>query len=221
MTKRIQTKKLFLILVFIVGVVCLVAAGLGLRDYLRTIRQGESMPDTKILSASVDNPDEKNPGDVSNKYKVPADQPRVIDIPSLDASGYVQRVGINHKNVMIAPNNIFFAGWYTGSVAPGEKGVSIIDGHVRGKYSDGIFRHLTRLKKDDAIRIQMGDNTWREFIVEETNIYSAEDATEALFKDDPNIERELHLITCDGIFDKRTQTYDKRLIVTASLENNL
>lgn len=200
---------------------CLAADGLGLRDYLRTVRQGESMPDTKILSTTVDSPDEKNPGGISDKYKVPADQPRVINIPHLNTSGYVQRVGIDHKNAMVAPNNIFFAGWYTGSVAPGEKGVSIIDGHVRGKYSDGIFRHLTKLRKDDTIRIQMGDTTWREFTVTEANIYPVENSAKALFKDDPDIERELRLITCDGIFDKRTQTYSKRLIVTASLKHNL
>lgn len=154
---------------------------------------------------------------MSDEYKVPAGQPRVISLPSLGVEAYVQRVGIDKDNVMVAPNNIFYAGWYTGSITPGEIGVSIIDGHAGGRYENGIFKHLAKIKKGDTIRIQMGDGTWREFKTISTDIYPAKDSAKALFIDDPTIERELHLITCDGAFDDRTQTYDKRLIVKLGL----
>lgn len=194
-------------------------ASFGLWDYLRHTGDEKSTPGTEIISATIDKPSEKNPGKVTEDYKVPNDQPRVIDIPSLGVNAYVQRVGIDQHNTMVAPTSIFFAGWYVGSVPPGEKGVSIIDGHSTGQYEDGIFRHLTNLVKGDTIRIEMGDSSWREFIVNSTNTYSVEESSKALFIDEPSIDRELHLITCDGIFDKNTQTYDKRLIVTAGLKN--
>lgn len=216
MIKSKRARKSLLVATFIIGLACLGAAGFGLWDYLHVKGQGKSVPDTEILSKTVDNPGEKNPGKVSDDYKVPADQPRVIDIPGLGVTAYVQRVGIDQHNVMVAPDSIFFAGWYVGSIAPGEKGVSIIDGHVSGKYEDGIFRHLTNLKSGDVIRVQMGDNTWREFVVASKNTYPVDDSAKALFADDPSIERELHLITCDGVFNSHTQEYDKRLIVTAS-----
>lgn len=215
-TKRIRNRKALLFVLLIVGVACLVICGFGVWDYLRTTNEGESMPTTEILSASGSTPSEKNPGDVSDDYKVPPDQPRVLAIPSLNVTAYVQRVGIDQDNVMVAPDNIFFAGWYTGSVAPGEEGVSIIDGHVTGKYQDGIFHSLSELEDGNTIRVQMGDTTWREFTVTSKQLYSVEDSAEPLFAE-PTATRELRLITCGGVFDKNTQTYDKRLIVTASL----
>lgn len=200
-----------------VGLLCLLLAAIGFADYWRATGQDTSMPSTEIISVTADEPSEKNPGKVSDEYKVPADQPRVIALPSPGVEAYVQRVGIDQNNVMVAPNNIFFAGWYTGSVAPGEKGVSIINGHAGGRYENGIFRHLVNIKKGDVVRVQMGDSTWREFETVSKDIYSVEVSSKALFVDDPAIEHELHLITCDGVFNDRTQTYDKRLIVKLSL----
>lgn len=217
MAKAIRIyRKPLLLAVLVAGIACLAVAAFGLADYWRTTGKDEAMPGTEIVSRTV-NPSEKNPGKVSDEYVVPADQPRVISIPSLDVEAYIQRVGIDQNNVMVAPNNIFYAGWYVGSVAPGEKGVSIIDGHAGGRYENGVFRRLVSLKNGDAVRVQMGDRTWREFVVESTGIHSVEESSMVLFADDPNIERELHLITCDGVFDDRTQTYDKRLIAKLSL----
>lgn len=64
----------------------------------------------------------------------------------------------------------------------------------------------------------MGDLSWRQFKVISTSTYPVEDAAAALFKDDPSVSHELHLITCDGAFDDNTQTYDKRTIVVAGLD---
>lgn len=179
------------------------------------------MPTTEILNVTTDKPSEKNPGAVTDEYKVPADQPRAIAINSLGIEAYVQRVGIDINKNMVAPNNIYFAGWYVGSVAPGEKGVSIINGHDGGRYADGVFKHLVNVKSDDIITVQMGDNSWREFVVRSVDTYPVEASARALFADDSHIDRELHLITCDGVFDDRTQTYDRRLIVTAELKSGM
>lgn len=212
-------QKLLTLLVFVTGILCLAVAYIGLSDYWRSTGVGDSMPGTTIVSASDERPSEKDPGRVNENYSVPAGQPRAIAISSLGIEAYIQRVGIDRNNVMVAPNNIFFAGWYVGSVAPGEKGISIIDGHAGGRYENGVFRQLGSLQVGDSVSIQMGDKTWREFIVDSTDIYSVEDSARALFVDNPNIERELHLITCDGVFNDSTQTYDKRLIVTLSLDS--
>jgi LPXTG-site transpeptidase (sortase) family protein len=216
--KKISSRRFLVVALLIIGIVCIVAAGLGLRDYLSTTKQGKTIPDTEILSRTIAAPAEKDPGPVTDDYQVPAEQPRVIDIPNLGVSAYVERVGMDPQNVMVAPDSIFFAGWYVGSVIPGEKGVSIIDGHVSGKYEDGIFRRLSSLKAGDTIRIGMGDKSWREFTVISSNSYSVEEAAKAMLADDPDIEKELHLITCDGVFNDDTQTYNQRLIVKAGLK---
>ncbi len=200
----------------IIGAACVVLAGLGMWDYLRS--QGDDkadMPTREILTRTEAEPSEKHPGAVKDEYTVPVSQPRAIAIPKLGIDAYVQPVGVDEKNQMVAPNNIHFTAWYTGSVAPGEAGLSIINGHAGGRYEQGVFRFITKLTKNDVFKVQMGDKSWREFSVTATGSYSTSQATKELFRDDPAIEQELHLITCDGKFDDAAQTYEKRFIVVA------
>lgn len=215
---RYMRRRLPLIIAAIVGLACLTFLGFWLVDYLRVTTEGPTSPTNETLSRSVDQPSEK-PVTVNDDYLVPDDQPRVIEIPSINAKGYVQRVGVDADKVMVSPNNIAFTGWYVGSVAPGEKGVSIINGHAGGRYVDGIFKQLNRLTQGDEFRIQMGDASWRTFEVVSVKAFSVAEAQAPLYHDDPAIENELHLITCDGAFDDRTQTYDQRLIVVAKRIN--
>jgi sortase (surface protein transpeptidase) len=218
-SRRSSTRFILLSTLISIGVGCLVVASLGVWDYIHTTSPGSSAPSTETLTKTTETPDEKNPGPVAEEYSVPNDQPRAIRIPTLNIDAYVQRVGVDAaSNRMVAPDNIYFTGWYVGSVAPGEAGVSIINGHAGGRYEQGVFRRIVGLKTDDSISVQMGDHRWREFKVKSATSYSTADAAATLFADDPSIERELHLITCDGVFDERSRTYDKRFIVTASLQ---
>lgn len=197
------------------GAAFVVLAGFGVWDYLRSQDDKADMPTREILTRTEAEPSEKHPGAVKDEYTVPADHPRAIAIPKLGIEAYVQPVGVDENNQMVAPDNIHFTAWYTGSVAPGEAGLSIINGHAGGRYEQGVFRSITKLIKDDVFRVQMGDKSWREFKVVTTGSYPTSEATKVLFKDDPTIERELHLITCDGKFDDAAQTYEKRFIVIA------
>lgn len=199
----------------VTGAACVVLAGFSVWDYLRSQGGEADMPTSQILTKSVAEPSEKDPGPVKNEYNVPSNQPRAVAIAKLGIDAYVQPAGVDANNQMVAPDNIHFTAWYTGSVSPGETGVSIINGHAGGRYENGVFRFIAKLQKSDEISVQMGDKSWREFRVVSTGAYSTAAAATALFKDDPTIERELHLITCDGKFDDKTQTYDKRFIVVA------
>src|SRR4051812_44501719 len=61
-----------------------------------------------------------------------ADEPSYISLPTIQAAGYVQKMGIDQHGQVAAPNNVNLAGWYIHSLKPGEAGLSIIDGHVDG-----------------------------------------------------------------------------------------
>lgn len=119
--------------------------------------------------------------------------------------------------MMAVPTNIFFAGWYVNGASPGELGVSIINGHAGGRYEQGVFHEIKSLRVDDVINIQAGDLSWKAFSVRSIETYDVQEAAVPLYADDPLISEELHLITCDGVFDDATQTYDKRVIVVAAL----
>ena len=198
----------------VVGLCLLVAGGLGVYDYIHRTQTGVIVPDAQKVITTTQDPSEKKPT-ITNDYTVAANQPRLIQIPTINVKAYVQKVGITNTGAMATPNNIYFTGWYTNSVAPGEKGVSIINGHVGGRYNQGIFVDLKSLKPNDDINVQMGDLTWRNFKVVTTESYTLDATASVLFQDDPKIDRELHLITCDGVFDSVSRSYDKRVVVIA------
>ena len=200
--------------VVVIGVALVIVGGLWAVDYFRLTRVGEDYPPNATVAASSV-VSEKRPDMQKDDYSVAASQPRKIGIPAINVEAYIQRVGVTPSNDMATPNNLFFAGWYNESPSPGSKGVSIINGHAGGRYTDGIFRHLNSLNVGSPFRIQMGDLSWRNFEVTSIASYSVKDAADVLYRDDRNIEKEVHLITCDGIFDDATKTYDKRVVVVA------
>lgn len=210
--KRHWSRVAFIVLIMTIAAL-LTIGGLWLYDYLKTTASGDDMPSSEtVLTSTVVS--EKEPT-ITEEYTVPAGQPRLISIESLNVEAYVQRVGVTPDNEMAAPNNLFFAGWYVNGAVPGEKGVSIINGHAGGRYRDGVFHRLNELRGGETIRVQMGDKTWRVFEVERVDSYSLDEASTALYEADSSIREALHLITCDGVFDDKTQTYDRRVIVVA------
>ena len=170
----------------------------------------------ETITTDTREPSEKKP-DQAVDFQVAADQPKLITIDSINVSGYLQRVGLNTNKTIAVPNNIHYAGWYVDSVLPGQKGLSIIDGHVSGRYSDGVFKQLYRLRKSDIVTIEYGDGSRKKFEVLNVTTKPEAEAAEALFTQEPNVDYQLNLITCGGNFNSNTQTYDDRVIVSTKL----
>lgn len=171
---------------------------------------------TETITQSTDRPSEAavSPSDFVN---VPADQPREIQLPTINSSGFIQKVGLDQNNAVAVPSNIHIAGWFINSVKPGDEGLSIIDGHVAGWYADGIFKKIGSLKTGDEFTVTYGDNSMRNFKVVEVKTISVEEASNYLFQKDSQIISQLNLITCGGRFDRDTNQYDSRVIVKSEL----
>jgi sortase (surface protein transpeptidase) len=87
---------------------------------------------------------------------------------------------------------------------------------VRAKRRSGIVWGIGAvLVAGDSVRVQMGDLSWRTYEVVSVTTYDVLNAKEPLFRRETQRDSELHLITCDGAFDDRTQFYDRRTIVVA------
>jgi LPXTG-site transpeptidase (sortase) family protein len=210
--QRRRDKVLLLVLVA-------VAAGLlviGLKDLnerrIATTKDSPAPIAGQIVTNDVVTPDETKP---KESYDVPADQPRRIVLGSIGAEGYIQQVSTNDKNTISVPTNVHFAGWYTGSVKPGKSGLSIIDGHVSGVYSDGIFKNLAEIKAGDQFSVEYGDLTTKKFEVVDTIILPETESAALLFEKQEGIDKQLNLITCGGKFNKGTQTYDDRVVIVS------
>lgn len=175
--------------------------------------------ETEVLTHSTDTPDEKKPSE-EFKWRGSPNDPKYIKLPSIGAEGYIQNVGIDQNKEVAVPNNIHMAGWFTDSVRPGEKGLSIIDGHLNGRSNAGIFENLEKIEKDATYTVEFGDGTIKEFKVIGVKTVNTNEAASVLFSQEPTATNQLNLVTCGGNFDPAARLYDKRVIVSSVFINN-
>lgn len=211
---RVMTRNRAVLLLAGLALISLGAYGLAVRSQA-TNGAPRQLQSSHIIDRSTDRPDETTPADT---YEVAADQPRSIILPSVGKRGFIQKVATDQHGAIAVPGNVHVAGWYTGSPKPGQVGNSIIDGHVRGYYADGVFVSLAKLKPGDKVQIEYGDRTTRGFTVIERVSVSADKATEEQYKEVANGGSQLTLITCGGAFDKQNREYKERVIVRARLD---
>ena len=138
-------------------------------------------------------------------------------MPSIGVDAYLQNVGVDQHREVAVPNNIHMGGWFVDSVRPGEKGLSIIDGHLNGNSQDGIFINLEKVKSGDVYTIEFGDGSKKQFRIKDMRAVDLKEAASVLFSQDPGITNQLTLITCGGTYDQQARLYDKRVIVTSEL----
>lgn len=180
------------------------------------VTPGKPPDPTVTITNSTDHPDERTIKVLPDEYKVAANQPRVLRLPSVNMSAYVQKVGVDQDERVAVPNNVSLAGWYTKSVAPGDPGLSIIDGHVAGRYKAGVFGQLYKLHVGDRIVVEYGDTSQKQFNVTKMQTVPEAEAAAILFAKQPDIPAQLNLITCAS-YIAHTKTYADRLIVTTKL----
>ena len=209
--KRLKSNKRILFLGVFIIVVCIVVW------FIAKERVNSPVTDeTEIVTYSTDSPSEEKPGD-NYVWKGSPQNPNNISINSVGINSYIQAVGVDQNKEVAVPSNIHLAGWFTSSVSPGQKGLSIIDGHVNGRTQDGVFKNLPDVQKDDEVLVTLGNGTVNKFKVFEITEVGEPEAASILFSQNPKVSNQLNLITCVGSFNQNTRRYDKRVIVSAEL----
>lgn len=187
---------------------------LGLSGADRDAPRGDSGIPTETIVVSVDEPAEDDLADACDEYRVGDDQPRLISLPGAPA-GCIVPVGTDQHGAIAVPSNIQLAGWYVDSAIPGQPGVSIIDGHVTGRSSPGIFSSLGELSSGDVVVIELGDGTATRFRVITVDSYTTRETAAQQFVQLPGVDRQLTLITCGGRYVDAATGYDRRVVVRA------
>lgn len=206
-------KRLYTVLL-IVGLGCIIYA--SMQFFARwQATQGEASPlnPEVVIQNTATHPDERKIAP-DTPYQVPDDQPKRIIISSIGVSAYIQKVSLDKTGRLAAPSNIHLAGWYTNSVPPGDIGLSVIDGHVSGRYdSEAVFARLGQAAVGSKFDIEFGDGSIRHFEVTEKKRIAEAETSELLFSKNPQIDKQLNLVTCSGAFDKDSGSYPDRTIV--------
>lgn len=212
---RIPKKRLILAVTVIV---VLGAAG-GIVQWRRT--RHHAAPTTKaepVITFSTDKPDESQKNADSYNWKGAADEPKKIRISQYNVDAYVQKAGVDQHNQVAVPNNVHLASWFSESVKPGEKGLSIIDGHVSGPTTDGVFKNIMKFTAGGTFEIELGSGKVLTYKVLKVDTVPTAEAASILFSQDPNVASQLNLITCTGTYVKADKAFDKRVIVSAVLQ---
>ncbi len=173
----------------------------------------------KVSDKVVGNKEEVEPVKAGYVWSGGPEDPKKIIISKLAVDNFIQQVGTNEKNEVAAPTNIYLAGWYNKSVRPGQKGLSIIDGHLDGYTKPGIFNKLGSLSMGDEYEVELGSGDKKKFRVLKAETVDTDKAVGVLFSQNLKVKSQLNLITCGGNYDKNKQLYDKRIIVSSELIN--
>lgn len=143
-----------------------------------------------------------------------ADEPKSISLGSLNVEGCIERVGATRGQID-SPENIHVAGWFDQSALPGDAGLSIIDGHSSGRYTDGIFNRIDQFDPGSIFTVEYGDGSIRRFEVTSVQSHPVSATMERLYADANQQQANLALITCGGDYDAARHSYDKRVVVLA------
>ena len=205
------------------GVLVLVALYSIVDTWLLNRQIKEDLGQT-VSAAQSDDPESrqaaegKDEAEVSSNtidsYKVAADLPRVITISKIGVRARVLQMGVNSDGSMQAPINIFDAGWYTGSVKPGQLGAAAIVAHASGPTHQGLFGRLDSLGAGDAIQVERGDGSVLNYEVVKTETVALDQVDmNAFLRPTDGVNEGLNLMTCAGEWVQSSETRDRRVIV--------
>lgn len=125
-------------------------------------------------------------------------------------------LGLNPDQTLEVPSNPLLAGWYSGSPAPGQRGPSVIAGHVDSNDGPAVFYRLGQVQPGDQIQVTLQDDEIANFEVTGIRSYPQKDfPAQTVYG---NTDRAaLRLITC-GDWNTETRQYDANVVVFAQLD---
>ncbi|MEZ0074734.1 class F sortase [Planotetraspora sp. GP83] len=110
------------------------------------------------------------------------------------------------------------AGWYQYGPTPGELGPAVIVGHVNTRSGPAVFMRLRELAQGDTVQIGRRDGTVAVFTVDGVEQVSKKAfPTERVYGNTDHAA--LRLITCGGVYNRKTHSYTDNLVVYASLSS--
>jgi Sortase domain len=145
--------------------------------------------------------------------------PVTLAIPSIGVRTDLLHLGLRENGSLEVPptGSGAPAGWYNGSPTPGERGPSVMLGHVNALGgATGVFADLRKLTPGTEINVSRTDGSTAVFTVDRGALYSKNEfPTLEVYGNTDHAE--LRLITCDG-YDPATGLFDDNYVIYAKLK---
>ena len=146
-------------------------------------------------------------------------EPVTLEIPAIGVRTDLLKLGLRENGSLDVPptGSGAPASWYNGSPTPGERGPSVMLGHVNALGgATGVFADLRKLTPGTDINVSRADGTTAMFTVDHGAQYSKDNfPTLEVYGNTPGAE--LRLITCDG-YDPATGLFDDNFVIYAKLK---
>ncbi|WEH18066.1 class F sortase [Streptomyces sp. VNUA24] len=148
---------------------------------------------------------------------LPPSPPDRIRIPSLHVDAPLTGLGLTAAGSLDVPPaaRANLAGWYEAGTSPGERGTSIVAGHVDNAEGPAVFFRLGALKRGAVVEVDRRDGGTAVFTVDAVEVYDARDFPDAKVYGAAT-RPELRVITCGGGYSRATG-YRGNVVVFAHL----
>jgi len=146
----------------------------------------------------------------------PVAAPVSLTIASARITAAVVELGVSADGQMEAPPTPDVVGWYRMSARPGQPGNSVFSGHVDWGRDTAVFWGLRSLHKGESIVVAGADGVSHTYAIDWNESFPWQTAPVNRIVG-PSADSILTLITCDGVYDKRSQQYSERRVVRAHL----
>lgn len=142
-------------------------------------------------------------------------EPIQVRIPAIDVDEDLTPVGYNDDRTMEVPD-FGDTAWFDGQPKPGQRGASVITGHVDTRDGPDVFFRLGDLTSGDEVEVDLADGSTVTYVVTGVEEYAKDSFPHELIYGHTSSDT-LRLITCDGLFDQAEGSYEDNLIVFAEV----
>lgn len=143
--------------------------------------------------------------------------PTQLRIPSIQVDApFESPLGLTPEGAVEVPVAYETVGWYKYGPTPGEMGPAVIFGHVDTVDGPAVLYSLGQVRAGDEILIKRADGSTVIFAVQDfERVKQSEFPNDKVYGNIPYAG--IRIITCTGVFDKKSQHYSHNLIVYGKL----
>lgn len=147
--------------------------------------------------------------------QVPSGLPIRLRIPAIRIDAAILPVGIAPDGSMDIPKGPDDTVWFDQGSLPGENGTAVIAGHFGWKNGiPAVFDNLSELHPGNKILVENDKGETITFVIRELRTFDENGNASEVFSSSDG-KAHLNLITCEGVWDKASKSYSKRLVVFA------
>ncbi|MFF2079348.1 class F sortase [Kitasatospora sp. NPDC058162] len=148
-------------------------------------------------------------------------KPTRLRIPQIAVDAPFTELTLNPAGQLNAPppDDKNLVGWYRDGVTPGERGSSVVAGHVDTTKGPAVFLLLSLLLPGNKVEVSRADGTVAVFTVDAVETFAKNAFPDKkVYGKTPDAQ--LRLITCGGTYDKKRRDYLDNVVVFAHLESS-